>query len=199
MMHSASESDVTEIDNSRHATWFFQRLAASLEKYIGNIVEGLAAILVVAEVIILFAGVISRYAFHKPIVAADEISAILFLWLSMLGAVIAFRRRNHMRMMAVVNKVSKSRERILNAVATAAAIAFCVMLLTPALHYAMDEQIILTPALEIICNVACYRAADWCRSDGDTGHLPPPARGALRRHLHCGFTDVVCHAWLLSD
>jgi len=30
-----------------------------------------------------------------------------------------------------------------------AAIAFCVMLLTPALHYAMDEQIILTPALEI--------------------------------------------------
>lgn len=149
MMHSASDSDVSHIDASGTPRWFVPRAAASLEKFIGFTVESCAALLVVLEIIILFVGVVSRYAFHKPIVAADEISAILFLWLSMLGAVIAFRRRNHMRMMAVVNKVSKSSEAILNAIASTAAIAFCLMLLMPALHYAMDEQIILTPALEI--------------------------------------------------
>ncbi len=57
-----------------------------------------AALLVVAEIVVLLAGVISRYVFHEPLIWSDELASILFLWLAMLGAVVAFRRNEHMRM-----------------------------------------------------------------------------------------------------
>ena len=50
------------------------------------------------EIAILFAGVVSRYVFNKPLTWSDELASILFLWLAMLGAVIALRRGEHMRL-----------------------------------------------------------------------------------------------------
>ncbi len=66
------------------------------------LVEIPAALLVVAEIVILFAGVVARYALHRPLIWSDELASILFLWLAMLGAAVAFRRAEHMRMTAVV-------------------------------------------------------------------------------------------------
>ena len=43
---------------------------------------------------------IGRYVFHRPPVWSDELAGILFLWLAMLGSVIAFQRGDHMRMTA---------------------------------------------------------------------------------------------------
>ena len=62
-----------------------------------------AAALVVAEIVILFAGVVSRYVFNKPLTWSDELASVLFLWLAMLGAVIALRRGEHMRLTTFVN------------------------------------------------------------------------------------------------
>ncbi len=61
-----------------------------------------AALLVVAEVVVLFTGVMARYAFHAPLVWTDELASILFLWLAMLGSVIALQRSEHMRLTALV-------------------------------------------------------------------------------------------------
>src|SRR5436305_14404843 len=76
--------------------------ASSLEASLGMLVEIPAALLVIAEIVILFAGVVARYALHRPLIWSDELASILFLWLAMLGAVVAFRRGEHMRMTAVV-------------------------------------------------------------------------------------------------
>ncbi|MEO6380532.1 MAG: TRAP transporter small permease subunit, partial [Nitrobacter sp.] len=65
-------------------------LGASLDLYLGYLVEMPAAALVVAEVVILFAGMVFRYVLHQPLVWSDELASILFLWLAMLGAVVAF-------------------------------------------------------------------------------------------------------------
>src|SRR4051812_16801659 len=70
------------------------------------LVEIPAALLVLAEIIVLFAGILARYAFHKPIVWSDELASILFLWLAMLGSVIAFQRGEHMRMTAIVGMLT---------------------------------------------------------------------------------------------
>ncbi len=77
-----------------------------IEGILGLLVEIPAALLVVAEIVILFAGVVSRYVFHSPLIWSDELASILFLWLAMFGAVVAFRRAEHMRMTAVVAKCS---------------------------------------------------------------------------------------------
>src|SRR6201984_317702 len=72
------------------------------EQWLGSTVAAAAALLVVAEIVVLFSGVSARYLFQKPIIWSDELAGILFLWLAMLGAVTAFQRGEHMRMTALV-------------------------------------------------------------------------------------------------
>src|SRR5208337_3212376 len=112
--------------------------------------------LVVTETVILFAGVVARYVFHSPLVWSDELASILFLWLAMLGAVVAFRRGEHMRMTALVDLCSPPWRAFFDAVALVAAFLFLALILKPALTYADEERAITTPALEI-SNV--FRAA----------------------------------------
>jgi len=99
--------------------------AARIDSLFGSLVEIGAVGLVIAEVAILFGGVISRYVFDRPLIWSDELASTLFLWLAMLGAVIAFRRDEHMRMTACVGMFSGSMRSMLDSVATAAALAFC--------------------------------------------------------------------------
>ena len=77
-------------------------LAASCEAWLAAMVEVPAAVLVVAEIVILFAGVVARYGLRQPLIWSDELASILFLWLAMLGSVIALQRSEHMRLTAVM-------------------------------------------------------------------------------------------------
>ena len=120
-----------------------------IDATLGRIVEVAAAIIVVVEIMVLGAGVLSRYVFHAPLVWSDELASILFLWLSMLGAVIALRRSEHMRMTGLVSRVSPEARGLLDAVAVAAGLGFLVLIWHHAVEYAIEEQFIVTPALEI--------------------------------------------------
>lgn len=124
-------------------------LAHGVDRGLGAVVETIAAGLVLAEIIVLFAGVVSRYVFHQPLVWSDELASIMFLWLSMLGAVVALRRGEHMRMTALVNHVQPHTRALLDTVAITASLAFLLLVLFPAGEYAYEETFIVTPALEI--------------------------------------------------
>jgi tripartite ATP-independent transporter DctM subunit len=97
----------------------------------------------------LFAGVVSRYVLHSPLIWSDELASILFLWLAMLGAVVAFRRSEHMRMTALVASAGPRLRAYLDLVAICAALAFLILIVHPAYEYAVDEGVITTPALQI--------------------------------------------------
>src|SRR3981189_3988278 len=97
---------------------------SSLEHFLGMLVEIPAALLVVAEIVLLFAGVVARYGLHRPLIWSDELASILFLWLAMLGAAVAFRRGEHMRMTAAVAGASPLARVFLDCVGTCAALAF---------------------------------------------------------------------------
>ncbi|MET0709249.1 MAG: TRAP transporter large permease subunit [Tardiphaga sp.] len=121
----------------------------SLETALGRLVEVPAALLVVAEVVILFAGVIARYVVHRPLVWSDELASILFLWLAMLGSAVAFRRGEHMRMTALVAAAGPRTWAFLDVIATVSALAFLLMIVAPSYEYAYEESYITTPALQI--------------------------------------------------
>ena len=125
------------------------RGAARVDGHFGTILESVAAAIVLVEIIVLFAGVVARYVFHKPLVWSDELASIFFLWLSMLGAVVALRRGEHMRMTALVNKLQPGARALLDTIAIAASLAFLVMVIWPAYQYAEEEAFIVTPALEV--------------------------------------------------
>jgi tripartite ATP-independent transporter DctM subunit len=123
--------------------------AGSIELVLEMLVEIPAAILVVAEIVILFAGVVARYGLRQPLIWSDELASILFLWLAMLGAAVAFRRSEHMRMTAIVAAAGRPTRAYLDTVATCAALAFLLMIAWPAYQYAYEESFITTPALQI--------------------------------------------------
>src|SRR5258708_37020286 len=113
------------------------------------LVEIRAALLVVAEIVILFAGVVSRYGLHSPLIWSDQLASILFLWLAMLGSAVAFRRVEHMRMTAIVASARPAMRAYLDMVATCAALAFLLMIVWPSYDYAYEESFITTPALQM--------------------------------------------------
>ena len=122
---------------------------ARADSALGWLVEVPAAVLVVADIVVLLAGVVARFALHSPLVWSDELASILFLWLAMFGSVVALRRGEHMRMTAVVARLGPSGRALMEAVATCACLAFLAMVLWPAWQHAADEADITTPALEI--------------------------------------------------
>ena len=124
-------------------------LTASAESWLGLLVEIPAALLVAAEIVILFTGVVARYGLHRPLIWSDELASILFLWLAMLGAAVAFRRSEHMRMTAVVASTSARTQAYLAVVSICAALAFLLMIARPTFEYAYEESFITTPALQI--------------------------------------------------
>jgi tripartite ATP-independent transporter DctM subunit len=123
--------------------------AVCLERWLGRMVEVPVAVLTALEVLILLAGVISRYLFHNPLVWSDELASILFLWLAMLGAVVAFRRGEHMRMSTLVASAPPRWRAFFEASAVAVAIAFLALILPSSIEYAVDEAAVVTPAMEI--------------------------------------------------
>lgn len=125
------------------------RVAALLESILRVVAAVPAAILVVAEVVVLFAGVMARYVFRAPLVWTDELASILFLWLAMLGSVIALQRSEHMRLTAVVGRMSTHNRARMEALASAAVAVFLLMMVPSALDYASDQWYIQTPALNM--------------------------------------------------
>lgn len=107
-----------------------------------------AAILVVLETVILFAGVVSRYVFDAPLTWTDELASILFLWLAMLGAVIALRRGEHMRLATFLNWMRPGLRAWVETLGTCIVVLFVAMLLLPSYDHIVDQWIVTTPALQ---------------------------------------------------
>lgn len=133
-------------------------LVATAERALGLLVEIPAALLVLAEIALLLTSVVARYVFHTPLVWGDELASMMFLWLSMLGAVVALRRGEHMRMTALLSRVSPQARAFIDVLTIAASIAFMFMVFPHAIEYAEEEAVVSTAALEIS---NAWRASAW--------------------------------------
>ncbi len=117
------------------------------ERLLHVAIEVACGLLVITEIVILFAGVVSRYVVNSPLVWSDELASILFLWLAMLGSVIALSRAAHMRLTALVAGLPPRRQAQAEILAAGAALLFLAVLLRPAFDYAQEQAAITTPAL----------------------------------------------------
>ncbi|HET9147709.1 MAG TPA: TRAP transporter large permease subunit [Acetobacteraceae bacterium] len=120
-----------------------------LDSLVDLVTQTVAAALVVAEIVILLAGVIWRYALDNPLIWSQELEEILFLWLVSLGAVIALRRGEHMRMTVFVSKLSPRGQRFLRRVGGMIVAVFTIEIIVPGISYMAEQQAITTPTLHI--------------------------------------------------
>jgi tripartite ATP-independent transporter DctM subunit len=123
------------------------QLARGLKRALRHLCAILAAILVAVEIVVLFAGVMARYVFQTPLIWSDELASILFLWLAMLGSVIALQRSEHMRLTAVLAVLRPAMQARAEAVAATAVAIFLLLIVGPGWNYAAGEWYIQTPAL----------------------------------------------------
>jgi tripartite ATP-independent transporter DctM subunit len=122
-------------------------LIDTIETVLRHAVEAPAALLVLIEIFVLLAGVVSRFVFHHPFVWSDELASILFLWLAMFGAIVALQRSAHMRLTAIVARLPRVWRARAEILAVAVPALFLALLLPMALDYAADQRFIETPAL----------------------------------------------------
>jgi len=120
-----------------------------LGRVISWITEVPAALLVLAEIVILGGGAFARYALHEPIPWSDELASILFLWLAMLGAIIALRRGAHMQLTTFIKDLSAEKRAWLDTLGTCLVLAFLLMFIGPAYEHLHEHIDVSTPTLEI--------------------------------------------------
>jgi tripartite ATP-independent transporter DctM subunit len=124
-------------------------LAAAVDRGMGRTLELVCVALIVVETLILFAGVIARYVLHRPLVWSDELASTLFLWLGMLGAALAIRRGDNLRMNTVVNRLPASLRAYAEPFSLAVMLAFIVVVFPASIEHVKVEAIVITPTLEI--------------------------------------------------
>jgi len=124
-------------------------VAAAFERPLVRVLELLAALLVVTEIVILLLGVIARYLFHSPLVWTDELAQAVFLWLGMLGSAVALNRGEHMRMTALTARAKPTGRMALEIYAAAAGLVFLAVVLRPSIEYVEEVARIVMPGLEV--------------------------------------------------
>ncbi|MDA7419191.1 TRAP transporter small permease [Xenophilus arseniciresistens] len=67
----------------------------------------LCAVLLFAIVVLVFGNVVLRYGFNSGIVASEEVSRWLFVWLTFLGAIVALRERAHLGTDMLVSRLGR--------------------------------------------------------------------------------------------
>jgi tripartite ATP-independent transporter DctM subunit len=122
------------------------RQVERIEHGLRKLVEIPAATVVVAEVVILFAGILAR-AFHQPLIWSDELASTLFLWLAMLGSAIAIQRSSHMRLTYFISFLSPRAAAWATTLAAGSVAIFLAIILQPAWDYMQDQSFVETPAL----------------------------------------------------
>jgi tripartite ATP-independent transporter DctM subunit len=123
--------------------------AASAGRWLLRPIEAVASLLLGAIVVLLLAGVTSRYVFSLPVIWIDEVVSISFLWLAMLGSAIALHRHEHLRLTLFLLMLPEKLQGFVRAAALAAIAAFLVFLIEPAIEYVKSESFVTSAALNI--------------------------------------------------
>ena len=131
-------------DTRRPPLWL-----TAIDLALARTVEAAAAVLVLAEICVLFSGIIARRLLHTPLVWSDELAGLMFLWLAMLGSVLALQRAQHMSMTAIVTLMRPATRYFFHIFGLTATLAFLLFLVIPAYEFAVDEAFVTTPALGI--------------------------------------------------
>ena len=72
--------------------------------------EGFCVVLLVIMTVLNFANVLSRYVLHSSIAFTDELTVMAFVWVSMIGAAVAYKRGAHMSMSYVQDQFSRKNQ-----------------------------------------------------------------------------------------
>ncbi|HEU0229015.1 MAG TPA: TRAP transporter large permease subunit [Burkholderiaceae bacterium] len=103
--------------------------------------DGAGVVLLATEVLVLFAGIVARTVFVHPLIWSTEFARLVFVWLTMVGAVVAVRDDQHMRMTAFTHRLPSSWQGWLGAAADLMQLLAVLAMVEPSLAFLQIEQL----------------------------------------------------------
>lgn len=104
-------------------------------KVIHGIEKVLLVVLITAMALVTFVQVVARYVFNSGAVWALELTVFLFAWLVLLGAVQLAREGRHIGIDALIGILRPGPKKIAGLIASAACVAYALMMLSGAWTY----------------------------------------------------------------
>ena len=112
-----------------------------------RVVDALAIATFAGMFACVLAQVVLRYGFDRPLVWSDELARYLFVWCAFLGWVVAARRRSHLAISVIADRCGPRGRALFALVASAAALAFALLLFAYGLQITARNLDIDTVAL----------------------------------------------------
>jgi len=78
--------------------------------------------------VLVFGNVVLRYGFNSGIVFSEEVSRFMFMWLTLIGALIVMKDHGHLGMSSVVELFGERGQRICRFLADSLTLACCLLL-----------------------------------------------------------------------
>jgi TRAP-type C4-dicarboxylate transport system permease small subunit len=100
-----------------------------LGRVIEMIPEVVVGLIVIAIAVLINVEIAMRYVLNQPVGWSDELSRVLMVWLTFLGAAVAVGRGSHLGLNVLGRHVSGRRLRVLNSIASAIVFCFAIALL----------------------------------------------------------------------
>jgi len=100
-----------------------------MKKHTFHVDELIGAVILAIMAIISFINVINRYFFHKGFAFTEEITINLFVWITLLGIAIAFRRGSNLKMTNIYDLLNPSFKKVAMVISAAlGVIIFCFII-----------------------------------------------------------------------
>lgn len=93
-----------------------------------RIVRALMVAMMTAMIVLVFGNVVLRYVFNSGIAFSEEASRFLFMWLTLIGALLVMHDKAHLGMSTVVSHLGDNAQRACRLLADAGALACCLLL-----------------------------------------------------------------------
>lgn len=91
-------------------------------------VEWLLIALLAVMVVLVFGNVVLRYAFNSGIVFSEEVSRFVFMWLTLIGALVVMKDKAHLGMSSLVDRLGETGQRICRFASDALTLGCCLLL-----------------------------------------------------------------------
>ena len=91
-----------------------------------RLLEGVLVVLLLGMVLMVFGNVVLRYGFNSSILISEELARYFFVWLTFLGAVVAFHEHSHLGIETLVQRFSR-RGRLICMAASNVIIILCAI------------------------------------------------------------------------
>jgi TRAP-type C4-dicarboxylate transport system permease small subunit len=98
-----------------------------LEK-ITRLVEHILVVMFGIMAVLVFGNVVLRYGFNSGIVFSEEVSRYLFMWQTLIGALLVMKDHGHLGMTSLVDHLGETGQRICRFLADGLALVCCAML-----------------------------------------------------------------------